>query len=168
MFKRKNLLALLGNFAPNFLILLSLTLAFKYAALGGLNQGVLPTLTCLASIFTMVLFYFTFYELISLVQFLGMLVMVISVVFLGLEAMNKGQTDDIIGVDGQDRSTYNLMALGFATLAPVFITVKSYCIRLFADEYNSFDMGIDGLIFEHLSYSIIFVVYIQKNPVSSE
>lgn len=86
MFKRKNLIALIGNVIPNLGILLCMALAFKHAALGGMNQGVLPTLTCLASIFTMVLFYFKFYELISFIQGLGMLIMVISVVFLGLEA----------------------------------------------------------------------------------
>jgi hypothetical protein len=37
MFKRRNLVALAGNFIPNLIILLCLTLSFKYAALGGMN-----------------------------------------------------------------------------------------------------------------------------------
>mmetsp|Transcript_17523 Transcript_17523/g.29546 ORF Transcript_17523/g.29546 Transcript_17523/m.29546 type:complete len:209 (+) Transcript_17523:304-930(+) len=88
-FQRRNLVALAGNFVPNLMILICLTLGFKYAALGGLNQGILPTLTSLASIFTVIVFYFRFYELISFIQLVGIAIMIVSVVYLGLEGASK-------------------------------------------------------------------------------
>ena len=58
---------------------------------------------------------------------------------------------------------YNLFALGWAILCPVWITIKSYAIRKYATDYNSFDMGIDGLIFEYLCYSLFYIVYVKHN-----
>jgi hypothetical protein len=60
-----HLIAVAGNFIPNICGLVSISLAFKYAALGGLNQGILPTLTSLAGIYSSIIFYFKFSELIS-------------------------------------------------------------------------------------------------------
>jgi hypothetical protein len=54
-----------GNFIPNILGLICIALAFKNAALGGLNQGILPTLTSLAGIYSAFIFYFKFSEMMS-------------------------------------------------------------------------------------------------------
>jgi len=45
----------------------------------------------------------------------------------------------------------------------VFITLKSYTIRVYASDYKSFDMGVDGLILEYLCYSLIYGAYLQLN-----
>ena len=57
-FKRYNLLNLAGNFIPNLLGLVILSYGFKFAALGNLNQGILPTLTSLAGVYCSIVFYF--------------------------------------------------------------------------------------------------------------
>lgn len=64
-FIHQHLIALAGNFIPNILGLITLSMAFKYAALGGLNQGILPTLTSLAGVYSAIIFYFKFAEKIS-------------------------------------------------------------------------------------------------------
>ena len=84
-FKRSNLIPLAGNFIPNLLGLISIALAFKYAAKGGLNQGILPTLTSLSGVYSAFIFYFSFNELVSPAQIFGMILMLVCVVFLGLE-----------------------------------------------------------------------------------
>lgn len=89
VFIHHHLIALAGNFIPNILGLITLSMAFKYAALGGLNQGILPTLTSLAGVYSAIIFYFKFAEKISFPQFIGMFLMIISVVFLGLEGATK-------------------------------------------------------------------------------
>lgn len=86
-FKPEQLKALIGNFIPNILILIFGNLAFKYAALCGLNQGIIPTLTSLSSFYTSVLFYYKFSETVSVSQFVGMVLMIVCVVFLALEGM---------------------------------------------------------------------------------
>ena len=88
-FLHQHLVALSGNFIPNILGLISLSVAFKYAALGGLNQGILPTLTSLAGVYSAFIFYFRFHEKISFPQIIGMSLMLVSVVFLGLEGATK-------------------------------------------------------------------------------
>ena len=87
-FRKRQIKALSGNFLPNILGLVFLNLSFKYASLCGLNQGILPTLTSLSSFYTSVLFYFQFSEMISLAQFVGMMLMIVCVVFLALEGMS--------------------------------------------------------------------------------
>ena len=62
-----------------------MNLEFKYANLGGLNQGILPTLNSLSGVYAAILFYFTFNEIISIAQGIGMVFMLSSVVLFGLE-----------------------------------------------------------------------------------
>ena len=90
-FLASNLIPLAGNFLPNLCALVCLSLAFKYAAISGLNQGILPTLTSLAAIYCAILFYIKFSEMVSNMQILGMGVMMVSVVFLGLEGSDAAK-----------------------------------------------------------------------------
>ena len=78
----------MGNFVPNLLVLIFTNYAFKYAALCGLNQGIIPTLTSVSSFFNSVLFYYKFSETVSASQFIGMILMIACVVFLALEGMS--------------------------------------------------------------------------------
>jgi len=108
-FKRRNLIPLAGNFIPNLLGLVFISMGFKFAALGDLNQGILPTLTSLAGVYCSILFYFKFNEIISLAQFVGMFLMIVSVVFLGLEGAsvgsNSGETQLNLDVSGVEDSS---------------------------------------------------------------
>ena len=56
-----------------------------------------------------------------------------------------------------------MYALGWALCAPVFITIKSYCIRCYAGDYKSFDMGIDALILEKLCYCLVYIGYVKTH-----
>lgn len=67
------------------------------------------------------------------------------------------------GLSTEDKFKNNLYALGWAVLAPVFITVKSFAIRLYASDYKSFDMGVDGLLLEKLCYVLLYVAYLKQN-----
>ena len=59
--------------------------------MGGLNQGILPTLNSLAGVYAAFIFYFSFNEIISIAQGVGMVLMIVSVVFFGLEGAETGK-----------------------------------------------------------------------------
>jgi len=87
--KKKNLAPLIGNWYGNTAHVFLFTFAFKYAKLGGLNQGVIPIMTIFATIFNCTTFYFAFGETISAPQCFGMLIAVSCVIFLSLDSANK-------------------------------------------------------------------------------
>jgi hypothetical protein len=110
--------------------------------------------------------------------------MLVSVVFMGLEAASKGQEHQNINgsgvydqrvadalessglsssMSGAERTKNNLISLGFGVLVPVFITIKCYFIRKYAEGYKSVDMGIDALIFEKLCYCLLYVGYVRDH-----
>lgn len=68
-----------------------MAIAFKFCAMAGLNQGIIPTLGSLAGVYSMTLFYFLFNEIISFAQMAGMTLMIVCVVLLALEGTSKGE-----------------------------------------------------------------------------
>ena len=92
-----------------------LEFAFKFAKLGGLNQGVIPIVTVTATIYNGVIFYFYFGEKLSMSKLFGMALTIVSVVFLGLDSMEKKQTVDNIEYE----TKYAWYALAFALIVPV-------------------------------------------------
>ena len=65
LFQFENLSPLVGNSLPNMAGLIVLSMGMKYAAMGGVNQGIIPTLMSLGGVYSGILFYFAFDELIS-------------------------------------------------------------------------------------------------------
>ena len=88
----KNLVPVLGNAFANTSHVFFFSYAFKFAKMGGLNQGIIPIMTTLASLFNSVLFYFTFGEKISSPKLLGMFMTISCVVFLALASSLDGDS----------------------------------------------------------------------------
>jgi drug/metabolite transporter (DMT)-like permease len=61
-YKWPNLIALFVNGLSNLLYNVILTYAWKFAKLGGINQGVISCLLSFASVFNVIVFYFAFKE----------------------------------------------------------------------------------------------------------
>ena len=76
------------------------TLAFKYAKLGGLNQGCVPIMTIFATIFNSISFYLGFGETISYPKLFGMMVAVSCVVYLSIDSANKTEIVEVEGDSG--------------------------------------------------------------------
>ena len=55
---------------------------------------------------------------------------------------------------------YAIYAIIWGLVSPIFYTTKAYCIRVYCANYKAWDLGIDGLIFESLCYTIMYIVYI--------
>ena len=83
---KQNLIPLLANWYANTAHVFLLAFSFKFAKLGGLNQGVIPIVTSFASLFNAVSFYIGFKETISLPKILGMIFAVSCVIFLSIDS----------------------------------------------------------------------------------
>ena len=81
-----NLVPFFGNIACNVCYLICMTYAWYFAKLGDMNQGVVSALLALASLVNVVTFYFGFGEKISKFHFIGIILMVSSLICIGLAA----------------------------------------------------------------------------------
>ena len=136
-----------------------------------MNQGILPTLASLSSFYTSVLFYFKFSEMVSMAQVVGMVLMIVCVVFLGLEGSTQsnakhlhtlpspsnGQQFDAgkslqlqaaLHASSSDNMKNVILALFWGLLPAFMYTIKAYVIRCYCMEYKAWDLGLDALIFE--------------------
>ena len=84
-----------------------------------------------------------------------MILMIIAVVFLGLEGQSASKTS--VHKDANKNAIY---AIVWALLTPLFFTFKAYIIRTSVSTYKSWDLGIDSLIFEQLAYCLMYGVYV--------
>ena len=158
----------MGNWYGNTAHIFLFTFAFKFARLGGLNQGVIPIMTIFATIFNSITFYIAFGETISLPKCFGMVVAVSCVIFLSLDSANKKdqsvETEEIEELDGYDKSqaVYCFYALGLGFLVPIGFSLKHFCIRKFKGSYDSWNMPLDSGILEMITCCILTIFYQAK------
>ena len=79
----------MGNWYGNVAHVFLFNFAYKFAKLGGLNQGVIPIMTIFATIFNTIIFYLAFGETVSRVKIFGMVFCMSTVIFLTIDANNK-------------------------------------------------------------------------------
>ena len=152
-FKVNNIKPLLANGLANMGSLASLTYSFKFAALGGINQGVILTLMALSSVYNLITFYFLFKEKVGVIQLLGMALMLCCVGCIGYNSQQKDQTLN----DGVGQKFYATLSIFCGLFSPLFMTIKHYFIRTYKKAYNTWDLAIDGLILEYFIYMVMAV-----------
>ena len=81
--------ALFMNLLTNVGYFFTMTYAWEFAKLGGMNQGVISSLVSFASVFNIIAFYLIYKEKITLTQFMGVLLLLGCAVCLALEAGSK-------------------------------------------------------------------------------
>ena len=116
-YKTKNIIPLLGNWWANTTHLFIFSYAFKFAKMGGLNQGLIQILTTFAIIYNSITFYFGFGEKLTVMKVFGMTFIISCVVCLGLDSVNKKtvNADLTIQVD----KNYALLSLGIGMVVPM-------------------------------------------------
>lgn len=152
---------------PSNLGLISVTYAYKFALLSGLNQACITSLFSVTGFYVAILFYCVFKETISLVKFVGMLFLGSSVVIL---ALSTQKSDDISSTFSINTPTaplettpesaetdnvvfYTAMALGLALTAPLFWTIRAYMIRISSSKpfnYNVVQLSNDSMVLSNL------------------
>lgn len=156
----KNLYPLLGNWFANTGHVFLFTYAFKFAKKGGLNQGIIPIVTTMATLYNSIIFYKAFGEKVSPPKIFGMLFTVGCVVCLALDSASRK------AVPGSDTDPINsVYALLCAFMVPVGFSFKHYLIRKFKGTYDSNHLPLDSAILESLSCAIFIPFYIaEKGP----
>lgn len=144
---KTNLIPLLGNFYANAAHVFLFTYAFKFAKLGGLNQGVVGIMTIFASIFNSIIFYFYFGEVLSIIKIFGMMVAITAVIFLGVYSANKtGKVQD----EERSQSFYAFVSLALALGVPIGFTLKHFLIKKYKGSYEYWFLPLDSGILENL------------------
>ena len=80
---------MIGNWYANVAHVFLFNFAFKFAKLGGINQGVVAISVVFASVFNSIVFYCAFGEKIGGGHFIGMFLIVVCGVLLSLAASAK-------------------------------------------------------------------------------
>lgn len=154
------MIPLLGNWYANAAHVFLFNFAFKFAKLGGLNQGVVSVTTTFASIFNTVIFYFYFGERVGMPQYFGIALIFCCGVLLGIAAsMKKKDANTELSEGDISQVAYSFYALACAIMVPVNFSFKHFLIRKYKGSYKTFDLAFDSNILENLTFSILTVVY---------
>jgi len=92
---------LIGNWYANSAHVFLFNFAFKFAKLGGLNQGVVSVTTTFASIFNTVIFYFYFGEKVGVRSYIGITLIFCCGVLLGIAASLKKKNANSLLSEGE-------------------------------------------------------------------
>ena len=157
--KKVNFWPLLVNIYANCAHYTFFTLAFKYAKLAGINQGVVTIMVIMATIFNSISFYFAFGEKPSCTKIIGICFSASITIFLGINGVLQDDSDlKVKNADGDSsRTAYSFYSLGFATLVPIGFSLKHFFIRKFKGSYNSFDLVMDSSIGENAVFCIVSI-----------
>ena len=101
--------------------------AFKFAKMAEINQGSIPSLFTITSIYISIVFYFKFNEMISCSQIVGIGLMIPCVFLISCAAKTAEVSDSDYTAD--EMRIYGLYAILCALLAPIFWTLRSVYTR---------------------------------------
>lgn len=108
----------------------------------------------LTSLYNQVICVMAFEEIITNTHFIGMLLMIASVLFFYFESTPPENLTYELDTDKAE-----FKAVLYGLLCPLCISIKVISIRWYP-EYKSFDLGIDSSLLEYSSYCIMYLVYL--------
>ena len=165
----KNLIPLIGNTATSAAYAYIMTYAWMYAKRGGLNQGTISTFLSFASVINIGLFYCLFKEKVTVVQVIGIVIMILCIVCLSFETSQKGDEDpsETIGDEEYDYSEgpSKLMscvyALILASFAPWTMSIKQVIIRWYMKDYPPLLLSLDSMVLENGVFCIATILLVK-------
>ena len=161
-FRYENIIPLVGNWLANIAHIFLFTYAFKFARLGGLNQGVIVTMIGFAMVFNSCSFYFAFGETLSKMKIFGVILSFGCVIFLGLAASTKPSKPVAVNADGEggmSQSSYSFIALGLAFGVPVGFSIKHYVTRKYKGSYQPMFVAVDSGILESITCCVLAIIH---------
>jgi hypothetical protein len=147
-FNWRNLwIASLTQALPQVLGLVLVSYAFKFALMAQMNQGSIPGLFSVTSIYISILFYMVFGETISCTKIMGILLMMPCVILLSLDKKVVNEDSDYSERQLVEFGSY---AVIMGVLAPVFWTFKVYWTRRTINDktYDLKDLALDTVLFK--------------------
>ena len=91
--KKRNAIPVAINWLSNIAHIFLFTYAFKFAKMGGMNQGVVMTVLAFAMVFNTITFYYSFGESVSCIKVVGMVFIFSCIVLLGFDAGSRTETE---------------------------------------------------------------------------
>jgi hypothetical protein len=82
--------------------------------------------------------------------------MIAAVVLIGISTSEVQEGT----AEGYEKRTYAILAISFSFLSPFFLSLKHVFIRSYKHQYKTWDMAIDGLIFEYQLYIFVSIYYL--------
>lgn len=132
-------------------------MAFKYAKLAGINQGVTAIITVMATIFNSISFYLAFGEVPSCVKFLGMFFCFGTTIFQGLNGivLEESPSQIDLSTDQSSRTKYTFFSIGYSLLVPFGFSLKHFIIRKYKGSYRTVDLLADSNNLENICFCIM-------------
>ena len=132
----------------NFCFQSSIILAFKYATLAEMNQGVVTSLFSTYCVFTSLIFYFLFKEQLQRKFIIGIAFMLACVALVSCPPPSKNNNESSQGIDvlvPAKTDTNMIAAITFGLMAPLFISVFISVSRYWTLNYGykSQDLTLD-------------------------
>lgn len=145
------------------------TMAFKYAKLAGINQGVVTVMVVMATIFNTFTFYFLFGEKPGGTKVIGMLFCITATVLLSVNSAMQEEDMTVEHVEGEtSREAYAFYSLGFAILVPIGFSLKHLMIRKFKAGYRPIDLVMDSSILENICFCFVSIYELVNNGMNGK
>lgn len=131
-----------------------MTLAWRFANMAGMNQGVISSLLNFASIGNCIVFYCAFGERLSWFHLIGIGLMFCSIACIGAAAATAEEKEGVDEVDTGGRSVVinGILALVVGFGGPSITTARHYFIRKYAKNYRGVDMSFDAAAPQHFIF----------------
>ena len=140
--------------------LICLTIAWGFAVMGGLNQGVITSCMNTIAIFDMIVFYCAFGEKVNTVQIIGVIFMLAGIGFIAAAtsvAEEPEEGDEEIDTGGRTALVNGLLSIGLAICAALQVSFQHYVIRKFSTSYTGIDQNIDLACPQNLIFALFLI-----------
>ena len=130
---------------PNFIHIIMITYAYKFALEAEMNQGVVTSFNTLVGIYIAISMYFLLDQRILCVELVGMVLM-LPCIFIIVNNISEKDVDDV-DVEMTEKEQYGYIAIGIALTAPLIFSVKNFFIRIGPSISNVRELSIDQMLF---------------------
>ena len=136
--------------------------SFKFAWAADMNQGCIPSLFAITSIYIAILFYCSFGETISMSKILGIAMMTPCVILLSM--FHKKPTEESLYSEEQMK-VFGGLAVLMGCLAPLFWTFKTYWGRksIINKSFITRDLAIDQQLIQTSVLSLAYLVCLTQH-----
>ena len=140
--------------------------AFKFAKYAQINQGCIPSIFCVTSIYIAVLFYFKFDEKISNSKIVSIVMIIPCILLLSLDKKKVTVTSSDQELEEHELRIYGLISIVFALCAPFFWTFKSFYIRKAIETkvFPVYDLALDTQGYSYSVSCLVYVVFLTQHP----
>ena len=153
--------------ATNVLYNIVMALAWKFAQIGGINQGVVSTLIIFASVFNVINFYCFYGEKVTIWQGFGIFFMVLCIACIGIESSRQKDDANIDKESNENeisKVVSGFLGILFGLSAAMLMSTKHIIIRIGRNNgYSGFDQALDSCVLEGIVQSFLLIPLLNRS-----